>query len=169
MIPASVFEKFTMKLLMTTVVWTTGITLLYWLFANVTGYFANYYFGYSFIPFDPFENPNWLIIKLYLVIQSVFILGAAYFNRFTFFKTSFSVVILALGIAFLTLLFFRIIFASYFDSLFEPMENIMMVPNQAFQDFAQYTLWPLVQNVFWYVLAPLLWVVAYFKLKEREV
>lgn len=168
-LPASVFEKFSMKLLVTTIGYLVGVTLLYWLFAQVEDMISQRYFNFSFSAFNPFDEFNWFMIKLYLVIQSVFILGAVAFNRFAFFKTLFSLWLLELGIGILALIFIRIIFAGYFESLFIPRDNIRAIPDHDFRDFAQYTLWPALQYIFWYILAPVMWIVTYFKLKEREV
>ena len=88
--PASIFEKFSLKLLITTVGYVIGVTLLYWLFAEVMDLISQRYFNFSFSTFNPFNDFYLFMIKLYLVIQSVFILGAATFNRFSFFKTLFA-------------------------------------------------------------------------------
>ena len=81
----------------------------------------------------------------------------------------FSLALLGLVIGAFAWLIFRIIFAEYFESFFIPRDNLRVMPDKNFQNFAEFTLWPLIQTVFWYVLAPLCWVIAYFKLKEREV
>jgi hypothetical protein len=167
-LPTSIFEKFSMKLLISTVGYVALFTLLYWLFAQVADVIAAK-FNYAFIPFEP-STPFYLfMIKLYIVIQSIFILGAAAFDRLAFFKTLFSLAILGIGIGIITSFMVRIIFAEYFDGFFEARNDITVMPSKDFQNFVQYTLWPILQNVFWFVLAPFCWIVAYFKLKEREV
>ncbi len=168
-LPASIFEKFSLKLLVTSLGYLIGLTLIYWIFAQVIDSVTQSYFEWSFRPFDIRTGSFPLLIKLYLVLQSLFILGAATFNRFAFFKTLFAIGILGIGIGIFTGLCFRGIFAEYFQSFFEPKENVGIIPSIAFRDFMQYTAWPLLQNIFWYVLAPVMWIVAYFKLKEREV
>ncbi len=168
-IPASIFEKFSLKLLMTTVGYIIGVTLLYWIFAGIADLIAEKYFGNTFRPFNPFDDFYTMMISIYISVQSVFLLGAVYFNRYSFFKTQFSLGILEIILAIVGFLFFRIIFYEYFDGFFSPKDNVAVMPNQAFQDFMEFTMWPIVQYTFWYVLPLVLWVVAYFKLKEREV
>jgi len=168
-LPASVFEKFSMKLLITSLGYLIGFTLIYWIFAQVIDTITQRYFEWSFEPFDITTDGFPTFIKLYLVLQSIFILGAVTFNRFAFFKTLFTIGILGLVIGIFTGLCFRGIFAEYFQSFFEPKDNVGIIPDIAFRNFMQYTAWPIIQNIFWYVLAPVMWIVAYFKLKEREV
>jgi len=168
-IPASIFEKFSMKLLVTTLGYLVGVTLLYWLFSKFIDSITIHYFQFSFWKFNPFDDHYLLIIKLYLVIQSLFILGAATFNRFSFFKTLFvlGLIIFALGI--FSGLSFRLIFADFFETFLKPKDQVKVIPSSQFRDFMQYSAWPFLQIIFWYVLAPILWITAYFKLKEREV
>jgi hypothetical protein len=168
-LPASVFEKFSMKLLITTVGYLVGLTLLYWVFAQVEDIISQKYFAFSFTAFNPFDEFYILMIKLYLVIQSVFILGAVAFNRFAFFKTLFALWLLEIALGIFIWILVRIIFAEYFEGLFRVSNNILAIPDQSFQNFAEFTAWPFIQTIFWYALAPVLWVVTYFKLKEREV
>lgn len=167
--PASIFEKFSIKLLFTSLGYLIVVTLLYWIFSQVIDLITQRYFNFSFLPFTPTQGGYLLFIKLYLVLQSIFILGAATFNRFAFFKTLFSVALLGFGLIVFGWLIFRIIFAEYFETLFKPINNTGVMPSMGVRDFMQYTAWPILQFVFWYLLAPVMWIVAYFKLKEREV
>jgi len=168
-VPASIFEKFSMKLLITTLGYLIGLTLIYWLFSELINLITLKYFDFQFDTFNPFEDHYPLLIKIYLVVQSIFILGAATFNRFSFFKTLFVLGLIGLILGIFSGICFRLIFADLFQGFFIPKDNIRVMPSIQFRDFMEYTVWPLLQNLFWYVLAPVLWVIAYFKLKEREV
>jgi hypothetical protein len=167
-LPSSIFEKLTMKLLITSLGYVILFTALYWVFAQVADVIAAY-FNYSFLPFNPVAPFYLFMIKLYLVIQSIFILGAIAFNRFAFFKTLFALFLLVLVFGVIMWIIFRILFAEYFDGVFTPVDNVQVIPGKNFQNFIEFTAWPVLQHIFWFVLAPLFWVVAYFKLKEREV
>lgn len=167
--PASLFEKFSLKLLITTVGWIVGVTLLYWVFAQVADWIAAHYFSSSFSDFEPFNEFYRMMIAIYISVQSLFLLGAATFNRFSFFKTLFSLNLLGFVLLLFLFLIFRILFASYFDGFVMVDDNIRVQPSQGFIDFMEFKMWPLVQFLFWYVLPIIMWVVAFFKLKEREV
>ncbi len=167
--PASIFEKFSVKLLISTLGYIIGVTLLYWIFASIMDVITVRYWDFSYDTFNPFDSFYLFMIKIYLVVQSVFLLGAVTFNRFSFFKTLFTLGIIGFVLAIIGWVVFRIVFYNYFDGFFSPRHDIAVMPSQNFQDFMEFTMWPLVQGLFWYVLAPVLWVVAYFKLKEREV
>jgi len=168
-IPASIFEKFSMKLLITTLGYIISVTLIYWLFSKFIDLITLRYFDFQFDVFNPFGEHYLLLIKLYLVLQSIFILGAATFNRFSFFKTLFALGLIGLIIGTFFGISLRLVFADFFESLFVPRDDVTVIPSIEFRNFMEYTAWPLLQNLFWYVLAPVLWVIAYFKLKEREV
>lgn len=168
-LPASIFEKFSVKLLISTLGYIIGVTLLYLIFASIMDVVTRSYFDFSYDAFNPFDSFYLLIIKIYLVVQSVFLLGAVTFNRFSFFKTLFTLGIIGLVLAIIGGVIFRITFYEYFDGFFTPVDKVVTQPSRYFLDFMEFKMWPLVQGLFWYVLAPVLWVVAYFKLKEREV
>ena len=71
---------------------------------------------------------------------------------------------------FILVLLFRLVMWNYFDGMQFPNQELRaMEPSGAFKDFAEYRLADIGQFLFWFVLAPYLLLVSYFKLKEREI
>ena len=167
MVPASGFEKFLVKLLLSGPVYLIGVITIYWIFTKLVSALSGYYFNFQFDSFAPFSEFGWLIIKLYLVLQSVFLVGAIAFNRFSVVKTILSLNVLSIILGIIGFIFFRIIFWKYFNGFFS-VDGGVPPPDENFINFVEYSLWPAIQKIFWFGLAPLLWVVGYFKIKERE-
>lgn len=169
-LPASDFEKFLSKLLISSLGYLIVVTLVYWLFAGITDSLISRWFNYQRLPFNPFNAFYLLIIKLYLVLQSIFLLGALYFRRFEVFKTLVSLLAIAIVFGIIGFILVRIFFYDAFEGLFETSNHtIPYIPSEGFRDFVSGSLWSTVQNLFWFALAPLFWIVGYFKMKETEV
>lgn len=98
-------------------------------------------------------------LGIFMVVQTVFFLGACTFKGNNFLKTLFSLFILAnvLGI-YTGILGWTVI---GFNNSFEP--------SYEFQDWATSFAETVFPILFWYVLGPFMVVVSYFKLKERQV
>jgi len=109
------------------------------------------------------------LLLAYLAIQSIFLLGSVYFVRFQFIKT-----LVAILIVFLVLVFFvhKVLGA------FMPYGNFFK-PFTVYRIYDQVTGDQMIELPEWlsfillflikYSLAPVLWVVTYFRLKEKEV
>lgn len=122
-----------------------------------------------FAPTD-FAGGNEIIYFLlgYFAIQSIFLLGSVYFVKNSYIKTMVSGLIV-----FLVLVFFvqKVIGSFMPGGFFQPF-TIYRVFNQGEHDLmVQLPEWfsSMLLFLIKYSLAPCLWVVAYFRLKEKEV
>jgi hypothetical protein len=122
----------------------------------------------AFISWKDGDNVFVYFLLGYFAVQSIFLLGSIYFVRFQFIKT-----LVAGLVVFLVLVFFvHKVLASF------------MPPGGFFQPFTAYRVYDKTGNLSiklpeWlssgliflikYSLAPYLWVVTYFRLKEKEV
>ncbi|WP_026210333.1 hypothetical protein [Flexithrix dorotheae] len=162
LLPSSSFEKFFSMLLITTVGWVLGFTIVYAIVSEIANGIGAYYTGnrLEFESFNPFSEMAWDGIKAYISVQALFLAGAAYFKNYAFFRTLFTLVVfgalLALG--------GYLIFADLIHG-----ENQPSGPSKEFKDFTEYTLVPIVENFFDWAMAPVFWVIAFFSLKEKEV
>jgi hypothetical protein len=168
-IPASSFEKFTSRLFLTSFGYVAGSMAVYFLVAMISNGVNQMLFGFSQPPFNPFEP--WLLHSagLYFVLQSLFLVGAIYFRRFAYIKTILFLSLLSLVLSIGSMIMFKWILG----------ENIQAVFSGEF-----YFSWDLlslkwigkvgdtllfwVKCGFWIVLAPLCYVITYFRLKEIE-
>jgi hypothetical protein len=101
----------------------------------------------------------------YLVIQSVFFLGACYFRNHNFIKTILAIFIVALVLNVITLIVVYIAFGQ--SGLSE--SNIWIHSGEILPHFFTVEMPQVLESIFWYVMAPFFLVVSYFKLKERQV
>jgi len=99
LLPASALEKTLARLLLTTVGLFAGLLVvtmvLSWLLEGIN----TVTFDVRRETFVPFDRVAWLMLPHYLVVQSLFFLGAAWFRKVHYVKTVGAVLLLALGLS----------------------------------------------------------------------
>ncbi len=168
-LPASNFEKFTSKFLITNFGYILFVTIVYALFALLSNAISEAYFNFSFQAFNPFREHYPIILIIYITTHSIFLLGAITFNRFAIFKTFLSMVVIYFILAAIIFLCVRIIFYDFFDGMFMVKHDVLYRPNEQFKDFAEHSLPKIAQFISYFIITPLILAAGYFKLKEREV
>ncbi|HTF31736.1 MAG TPA: hypothetical protein VK625_22920, partial [Flavitalea sp.] len=117
------------------------------------------------------SNPHVLFILMYFAVQSAYILGSVYFPKFSFIKTTISLLLVALLISL------------YVAKILQPMlpdggHYVSLTSFRIFEnnDFNQQKIVSLpgwTNNTLTFLLkfafAPIFWVVTYFRFKEKEV
>ena len=166
-LPVSNFERTVSMLLLTTVVYTVLFIVYYLVFSTLLNALGMMISPREFAFFDFTSEPVIKAIKLYLVIQSVFLLGAAAFKKFPFLFTLLTIFLAAVTLIIITLISVRLLFAEYFGSNMDI--NMKDYVSKDLQNFLTEDLTKILETVFWYILAPVCWVITYLKLKEREV
>lgn len=169
-LPASTYEKFASKWLITAILYPLVMWTVYLLFA----WFINkVHFAYTQTPFTPlpaFGIITWLFIKIYLVAQTVFLLGAVIFHRYAIFKTIFSLLVLEITLAFFGYICLRILFPDMFEGWIAPGPPDRMYEfTDSFKTFVDTQLVGMLKKLFWLMLGPLMLLIGFFKLKEKEV
>ncbi|WP_347159508.1 hypothetical protein [Pontibacter chitinilyticus] len=99
-------------------------------------------------------------IKVYMVTQAVFLLGATAFRGNNFLKTLLALIVLAMLIGAYG--------ASLGYLLFGDGTHQVRLGGEL-RETTEYIFTKIIPALFWWVLAPFLVVVSYFKLKERQV
>ena len=162
MLPASSFEKFLSMWLLTTVGWVAVYTMLYTIYTVFANFVGELIYNYlTFTPFDPFNGFSLITIRYYLATQGVFMVGATHFKGYVFPKTIVSLIVLGMALGFI----------GYF--ILYGLPNAEM--EQCVSEFEMqegsslHSLWGILVWMFWWILAPLCWVISYFGLKEKEV
>ena len=168
-LPASTFEKFASKFLVTNLGYLLFATLAYGLFAFISNAISEAYFDYRFQAFNPFREHYPIIIIVYITTHSIFLLGAIAYNRFAIFKTFLSLVVTYFILAAIVYLCVRIIFNDVFDGLFSIRHDMLYRPSEQLEEFAKHSLPKIAQFISYFIIAPLILTAGYFKLKEREV
>lgn len=160
-LPASTFEKFFCMWLLTSVGWIALFTItytFYTLMANAIG--AVLFSQMKFVPFDPLGNSTLQIMRAYLVLQSLFLVGAAYFKGYVFPKTLFAAV-----------LFFTVGATLGYFIMGEEFFNHDCGTGECavLNEVVSHNISLALQWTFWWVLAPVCWLNTYLGLKEQEV
>ncbi len=175
-LPASNLEKFISRWLLTSIVYTIGLIIYYWLFSLFANWLGATFFDHKFAAFTPFHGNNIIGIKVYLAAQTIFLAGAAAFKRFAFFKTLFAAIIIAAIVGLIGLTSFRIIFADLFEGLYRLRPEMMidgkMVPVEPSRKFVAMAkeFVPKYAKFMGFIVAPIVMLfIGYFKLKETEL
>lgn len=177
MLPASNLEKFLSRLLYSSVGFAAVSVVLYFFSSTVSEGVNLLVAGRGHPLFNPFEGFVGMKCLNYLVIQSVFLFGGAFFRRHCFMKTLLS--ILAGGIV-LTILLFVVLKTFYFDfggSLnwsFELSGDLLTGGIGLEADRERLGLFSrIVKDVltfaYWIVVAPLFWTLAFRRVRKVQV
>ncbi len=166
-LPASNLEKFASKWVVTAIFFPIAYTLLYQLVALAIGVVVKAYSGYEFEQLALFGDFQRLHIQMYIVIQSAFLIGAVVFQRYSIVKTSFSLMLVGMSLLAFLYLCVRVLFSEYFNG-FE-FAGPGPQPKEGFDLWLTDSLWPVVKYSFYILLWPVLLLIGYFKLKEKEV
>ena len=165
LLPCSTLEKYLSRYVLTSWIYVAGSLLVYSVFIFLAGTVHSLVQAKPFSYSACFNQEHVQFLFYYLLVHPVFLLGALFFKRQTFLKTA--VAILALPIS---LMYFRIILVRilYHDSIFLPYNySFVFYPfYDVFGDFPS-IIWLVIQWPF-PVLPPLLLIVGYIRLKERE-
>jgi hypothetical protein len=161
-LPASNLEKLATAWLVSAPLYAItallGLTLLS-LLATLLNALA---FGSEFVVFNPLTKSVIYMAGIYLVTQSIFLLGAVYFRKNNFMKTLLALFVIQAVISTVLSLVFYLMFGR---GGFQVTGEEMMV----FPVFITDWLPRIMKIVFWGLMAPFFLVVSYVRLKEREV
>lgn len=170
-LPASNLEKYLAKWLITAVLYPLAIWALYIVFSWLANKInIQYTKGTPFVQLPAFGEITWLLIRIYLVVQTLFLTGAVIFHRYAIFKTAFSLMLVVVFLMFFIYLCAQIIFPEMFEGLVaSESPNRVYNITDTFKDFVNNRLQNILEYVFWLALAPIMLVIGFFKLTEKEV
>ncbi len=160
MLPCSNLEKFLSKLIITSIGYALAVLAFYTIFYWIIGCIYSIWFHHIYVISTPLLSTTWDRIGIYIILQSLFFLGGIYFKHSSVIKTV--LVLSILGI--LLSLFTSIISAVFFHGLF--MNGDFFDPQFASSASLFYHI---IDILFWIVLAPVCWVIGYFRFKEVEI
>jgi hypothetical protein len=159
MLPASNLEKFIEHVFLTAIFYPLILLLVYSCFYWVLS-FVVFFVAHKFIFIaTPFLYTTWKIIFIYIVMQSIFLVGAVYFKKNVLIKTILALCIIGVVIFVFITLLAKLFFASLYSDMFIVIPHL---PNFVADVFG--TLYA----AFFMLLAPFCWVITYFRMKEIE-
>jgi len=170
-LPASTLEKFTSGLVITSIMYTIGIMMLFFLISLISeGIIRNIWGpGHGLGLFNPLSKKILFNTLIYIILQSVFLLGEVYFKNHAVFWTILNLVIYFFIFYMIAGITGKILFKDfYFLWHFVSMSSMPGLPSGYHEHILSIIKWA-VYIGFWYLLAPLCWVIGYFRLKEKEI
>lgn len=181
-LPASHFEKFASKLLVTTLGYAVGSLLFFTATAAVSEGINRLAFGAGHGMFNPFNLDVLKAAGTYMLAQSLFLLGSIWFRKLAFVKTVLSVCVVLIGLAILAGVAARIILADSFvaNTVQAGTARISGPSFSLSNEFlagrfgpggpghAGLMVFKTIGEVTCWLLAPVLWTAAYFRLRETE-
>lgn len=170
-LPVSNLERFFCKFIWTTIGYVVLSLVFYFCVTSVASVMSSFFFIKSHTIFSPNTRVIWLLIRIYLVTQSVIFFGAVYFKSQHLFKTLLALFILKFAFLIVLVLSIRIIYFDHFTGLFfpNPEMNLNIDFNQLSLFNVKVTGENILKCVFWFVLALFFWGLTYLRLKEKMV
>ena len=175
MLPASPLEKLSVKVIFSAILYPILLLLFISASSLIIEGVNTLFFGKHYLVFNPVQPFYWKMILIYIVTQSIFLMGAAYFRKASFVKTILMSNLLSLVIGLISLLVVRIIFNKYFDGMF--IDNVLIGNNfevrfsspESINGIVEFRVFETIGKVlFWVFVAPFCWVVSYFRIREVQ-
>lgn len=162
-LPASNFEKLASRWLYSLIIFPVFIVLSVWIVSKITiirgpGLFEN--FGR--------EEASYIIVG-FMILHATMLLYAVWFNKLVAVKSTIVGLVVTIITAFIMVGLFWLVFREFFEgSTFRagPMQHVNM--DAAGQEFFITKIEPLGDFLLKFFVAPFLWIVSYFKMKEKE-
>jgi hypothetical protein len=178
-LPGSRLEKFGSKLLVSSVGFALGMLLFITATSAVSELINRAVLGRGNLVFNPLSISILKLTAVYLVTQSVYVLGSVWFRKLAFLKTALVLCILYFAFAIIAGLVFRLVFADYFtgwsmtaagQASFNQWAMSYFGSEQGALAWWQSGVLPIFLRVlFWGCVAPVCWIIAYIRLGETEV
>lgn len=167
-LPASTLEKFISELLITTVGFAIIYTLIFYAF-NFVVFIIGAPFNLDANIINLFDLHVLEGFMYYVIFQSILLAGAATFRKVPLFFTSFT-----LFIAGVIIMIVVVIIAFSMKDYFDGLDHVNISLSDTHYDVEgemknSFFLFKLPKFMFYYLTAPIFWVVTYLKLKEKEV
>ncbi len=182
-IPGSLFEKFVSKLLVTSVGFAVGSTIFFTAAAAVAEGVSYLIAGGGHGFFNPLVPEVLRLMVIYLVTQSLFLVGSIWFRRLAFIKTALWAALFALAAGIVAVIAIRVGLAPHFAwhtvtaghvqiggwSLNLANEQLVALFAPGTRGYAGLETFATIGRVAFYLMAPVCWIAAYFRLAEAEV
>ncbi|MDC7232886.1 MAG: hypothetical protein PQJ58_06615 [Spirochaetales bacterium] len=172
MTPASRLEKYLQKLLLTTVFFTLALIVTFFTASALNTLVYLLFFSQRPPLFNPFQSWVWINIGHYMIVQSIFFLGAAWFRKFNFVKTVLTLNVLQIAAALVLGLIAGLVYwtpireASHGNAAWFMEAGQILTLRFTSVNPALITIGKV---VYFGLLAPFFWIVSWLRMKEIEV
>jgi hypothetical protein len=181
-IPGSIFEKFTSKLIVTSIGYAVGSAIFFTAAAAIAEGVSILIAGSGHGFFNPLDYDVLRSIVIYLVVQSVFLLGSIWFRKGAFLRTVLWIAIFGIAAGIVAAVVARFALADHFVwqvagagprfggwNLDIGSAQLQRLIAPGTRGYAGLMVFETISRVGFWLLAPVMWVAAYFRLGEAEV
>ena len=179
-LPGTTLEKLLSKLLVTSVGYAAAILVFMTGLSALSELLNRAVFASGHAWFNPFSPANLKSAAVYLVLQSLFLLGSVWFRKVVFLKIILAENIVVIGCAITAVIIFRLVFWGFFSAghlrpdviqMFSQGFGNVVVNGRVAESFnhGSQVFLTILRVLFWGAFAPVCWVAAYFRLRETEV
>ena len=174
LIPASLFEKASSRIALSTVMYVITTMIIYFCFSLVSEGFNWLLFKRHHPLFNPFDQ--WVLhgVALYFVLQAPFLVGAIYFQKHSLSKTILSLLGYIFAFFVIVVIAMWLIFGDYFDGLIPSLGMLIEQHGTSYEAIGanierlgSVALW-FWRIIFWALIPPLCWTICYYRLRETE-
>jgi len=155
LLPISNLERFLLIWLVTAVLFPLILVFTIYAISWVKALLNLYFFSHPLHPVDPWQWFVWRDVLKYIVVQSVFLLGAIYFKRYAVMKMAFALAC-----------FFSTLFILTLAAAYVTCPTCQLLPHWT---NALIHVAPFLYFCFWVLLAPACLVMSYVRLSECEL
>lgn len=170
-IPASSFEKMLSMLLLSTLGLLIIFTALFAAFNILNmAIIAALPGDFTLTLLNPFDKEIWSVLFTLLPLQAILFAGAATFKRMPIFYTALYTFVAGLIFTFLILFLAKYVFGDVIKDL-NFMDSDLSYLNLDTMESQKISIlsFDILSVLFTYLIAPIFWIVAWFKIKEKEV
>ena len=165
MLPASGFEKFFSRALISAVLYPVALLALMSLLSLILEPLFFLLFDSPIVLFNPFASHIIRYMPLYFVVSSLFFFGSTYFKKTHFIKTVFSSWLVIFSLGFLAILFARILIAAPLAQ----MDAFYIRVSYIESNFTLPKAYEIIGKIVFYVIVPLfLFYVSYLRIEEVQ-
>lgn len=183
MLPASLLEKFSSRLVLSTIIYTCAWYLFLFVLSAISEALSRWLFDSRHLIFNPFKGVVLSVTIKIWIFQSILMFGVVYFRKYAFAKTVLALVIYIFLVGLVGVLAQDLLFGKYASDIEFKVSLSMRVlslggymSEELAAFFSSGAAKPILsaaekaQHVlFAYLLMPVCWVMGYFRLKEMEV
>lgn len=179
MIPASRFEKFLTFFLISLVGYFVFFHICWYAAVQVANLAdVRIYKEPMDMDFSLFSDPDEKIYVYYgyLLLQAIFLLGATYYHKYTFAKTLLTLVVFLVALAALNSLFVTCLFGANSGTWKQTIPFLMISKLEGGPVYWHQTAYVIPEwlqhtylFIFRFLLAPVLWLIAYVRFKDQEI
>ncbi|ORC35143.1 hypothetical protein B4O97_10455 [Marispirochaeta aestuarii] len=170
MLPASTEEKFFSRLLAASAGWWLYINLVFFVGVLVGEILRFLVIGEFRAFFNPLSPVLLRAVHHYIILQSLFFAGGAWFRRHQFLKSVLFLSLLGISLGLFSLIAARIIFGSYFHEAFS-FDMSIHVGDRFFGNTLETgeLILRIVKTLYLWLTAPFCWLITYLRVREAEV